>query len=286
MPMTIQKKQVLLFSGSLLIHAIVCILAGALNWFNQFMIVPIAGAITISIVYSQWTKRWYWLVLAIIPFYLVYVAPDIIFGAPQTYPIWIIGLLCCTLTILLLRIQYRSVSVVGIVAVIAILGRFFFMPSYFAFLDTEKNPEKYRLENVSIKDSVNKNVSFNEQRGKIILVDIWNSACGICIEKFPELQKLYDKYKADSNIRVFALDIPVDRPGDRELVQKQAAPYSFPKLFFTDRNEADKLYINGVPLVLIFDRNMKCRYAGGLNTGMNIFIGNAETIIENLKQEP
>ncbi len=282
--MTVQKKQQLLFSGLVFIHTMVCILAGAINWFNQFMIVPIAGAFTISIVYTKLTKKWYWVASAVIPFYLVFVPFSIQYGS--SYPIWIVGLLCCTLTILLLRMRYRSVSVVGIVVAIAILGRFFFMPSYFAFLDTEKNPEKYQLENVNIKDSADKNISFAELRGKIILVDIWNSGCGICIEKFPELQKLYEKYKADSNIKVLALDIPIDRPGDRELVQKQAAPYSFPKLFFANKNEADKLYINGVPLILIFDRNMKCRYAGGLNTGMNIFIGNAERIIENLKQEP
>jgi hypothetical protein len=63
-------------------------------------------------------------------------------------------------------------------------------------------------------------------------------------------------------------------------------PYSFEKMYFLNEKEHRKFSNEEVPLVLILDKKGVCRYAGSLNTGWNIFIGNARTIIRQLKKEP
>ena len=121
-------------------------------------------------------------------------------------------------------------------------------------------------------------------RGKVLLFDIWHSACYPCIKKFPEVQALYDEYKDDTLVKIISLNLPLERDSGVRPT-RFTDPYSFSKMYFLNQEEYEKFSIQNVPLVLILDKNMKCRYAGQLNSGWNIFIGNARRIINRLKNE-
>lgn len=65
----------------------------------------------------------------------------------------------------------------------------------------------------------------SEQRGKVVILNIWASWCGPCKEEMPALQAYYDKYKAKGLV---VLAISMDEPRDGAEVRKVAQTYSFP----------------------------------------------------------
>jgi hypothetical protein len=121
-------------------------------------------------------------------------------------------------------------------------------------------------------------------KGKVLVFDIWHSACYLCIKKFPEVQALYDDFKGDSSVRIISLNLPLEKDKGKRPT-KFSDSYTFEKMYFLDENEYAKFSDYEVPLFLIIDKNGQCRFAGQLNSGWNIFIGNARRIINKLKNE-
>ena len=155
------------------------------------------------------------------------------------------------------------------------------MPNNFSRLSEKPEPERYQIQNAILVDRNNQRINLDQLKGKIVLFDVWSSSCLICIQKFPDLQKLVDKYRNDTLVRFIALNMPLKRDNGIK-PEKHTNKYTFEKMFFATEEEAKKLSITSVPLVLIFDKDLKCRYAGGLNFGWNIFLGNVENIINQL----
>jgi thiol-disulfide isomerase/thioredoxin len=113
------------------------------------------------------------------------------------------------------------------------------------------NGSKYQLTN--LKD-------------KIIILDFWNSGCGYCFKSFPITSEKYSKYRSDSCIRLFAINIPLK--GDSlntpfNIINN--LKYEFPVL--VDRNFFAKkiLKIYSVPTVLIM-KNKIIYYRGTINS--------------------
>lgn len=55
-----------------------------------------------------------------------------------------------------------------------------------------------QMPNVTISNIVNskyKRASFSDYKGKVVLLDFWNSWCSSCVEAFPEIDSLQRQYK-------------------------------------------------------------------------------------------
>lgn len=99
-------------------------------------------------------------------------------------------------------------------------------------------------------------------RGKIVLVDFWATTCGTCIQAFPRIKDVYDRYKH----RGFeVVSVCLDAEAERRKVEKAERNL---KLTWTTL-AADSLWpelkkrygYNGVPQYMLLDRNGK-RVAG------------------------
>lgn len=132
-------------------------------------------------------------------------------------------------------------------------------------------------------DENGKPLDLKKADGKIIVLDIWNSSCGICIKKFPDFEKLKNEFSKDSSIVFYTLNLPMKRFIEKKKeVEKYTNPYSFGKLY-ADDNVQKQLNINSVPQYMIIDKNKKVRYLGSLNTGTLEFYNNFYSIIEKIK---
>lgn len=279
------KKNLFLVTVLIILHTGINLLAGALGWYNQLLVVTSTGATAIWITHSKLSRDWRLSTFVVLPFYLIYVPASIYLRSYPTYPIWIFGIIVCCCTYLLLQFQAKRIMTLTLLLFLIAIGRLIVMPNNFSFIDQERDLEQYSLSGVKIVDNKEQQVSLSKLKDKVVLLDIWHSSCGICIRKFPELQELHDYYRNDTNVIIWCLNKPLAKDnGTRP--EKWVRPYSFQSLYFADEKEADKLHVGSVPLVLIFDKKHQCRYAGTLNMGWNIFIGNAKTIINRLKNEP
>jgi len=117
-------------------------------------------------------------------------------------------------------------------------------------------PEVQMVNSAALKKAV------AAQKGKVVLVNLWATWCGPCVEEFPDLVKLDEKYRSKGLV-VLGGSMDEPRDGDKvvEFVTKQKA--GFPVYLrkggdvdsFVDA--LDKNWTGAVPTTLLFDRNGK-----------------------------
>jgi len=87
--------------------------------------------------------------------------------------------------------------------------------NYFNYLDdqgtfsgrTEKTMKGGWITYTKDRDTLN--VDF--YKDKIILLDFWNTSCGVCFKKFPDLERIYRKYQYHNDFVLQSVNIPIDR---------------------------------------------------------------------------
>jgi thiol-disulfide isomerase/thioredoxin len=101
-------------------------------------------------------------------------------------------------------------------------------------------------------------------KGKIVVVDVWATWCAPCIERFPHMVQLHDQYK-DKGVQFVSMS--VDDHEDKSAVEKARQfiiqqKADFPN-YLMDENimqAFDKLGVQGIPAVFLYDRTGKLRY--------------------------
>ena len=100
-----------------------------------------------------------------------------------------------------------------------------------------------------------------------IVLDVWYSGCGVCIDQMPEIQALYDEYKDNSKIKVvslFACLLKGETISDGyEIVKDRECNfpvYAIPK----DSPILTRCEIDTYPRILILDKNRTVIFQGNL----------------------
>jgi thiol-disulfide isomerase/thioredoxin len=120
-------------------------------------------------------------------------------------------------------------------------------------------------------------VSDESLAGKIIILDFWHTKCGVCFEKFPQVQAAYDRYRTDPSVNILAVDKPLeeDRPGEAFKVIK-AEGYAFQTVVSKDENMPENFGVQVYPTTFVIDREGEIVYKGGIE--------GAVKMVEELKQ--
>lgn len=177
---------------------------------------------------------------------------------------------------------------IGVVYLLFIVTSTALLPNYYIWRDENKSEYEIiekELPELILFDERGNLVDLKKMDNKIIVIDIWNSSCGICIKKFPDFEKLKNEFSEDSSVLFYTLNLPMKRFEEKKQdVEKYTNPYSFEKLY-ADKNVQALLKINAVPQYMIIDKNKKVRYLGSLNTGTFEFYNNFYSIIEKIKND-
>jgi thiol-disulfide isomerase/thioredoxin len=102
-----------------------------------------------------------------------------------------------------------------------------------------------------------KQVSLDQYKGQVVMINFWASWCGPCRQEMPILEKLHGKYKPMG----FSM-IGVNVEPDSSLATNwlKSTPVTFPILFDT-KSEVSKLYaVAGMPSTVIIDRKGNLRW--------------------------
>lgn len=108
-------------------------------------------------------------------------------------------------------------------------------------------------------------ISDNNFQSKIVLLDFWTTTCGVCFEKFPQVQTVYEKYRNDSSVVILAANKPIeeDKPNQAfEMIREEG--YSFPVVVTKDEDLAEKFGVKGFPTTFVINRNGQIVYKGDI----------------------
>lgn len=91
-------------------------------------------------------------------------------------------------------------------------------------------------------------VLLGDDPSKVYVIDCWNMGCGFCLEKMPEFQQLYERYRENDRIVFCALNIRDTPEAVRRLFEKEGI--SVPAAI-CERETALRLGVKAVPTYLI-----------------------------------
>lgn len=106
--------------------------------------------------------------------------------------------------------------------------------------------------------TANGNVSLNELRGKVVLVDFWASWCGPCRESFPWMADMLAKY-GSKGLAIVAVNLDKDRELAERFLEKYPAP--FVVAFDPAGKTAEAFHVQAMPSSFIVGRNGTVVYA-------------------------
>jgi peroxiredoxin len=101
------------------------------------------------------------------------------------------------------------------------------------------------------------NLHLKDQRGRVVMVNFWATWCGPCRQEMPQLNRLFEKYRA-SGFVLLGVNVDDDSSKAKEVASKLGV--TFPVLLDTDKT-VSKLYdLSTMPSTVIIDRDGKVRY--------------------------
>ncbi|HVG42566.1 MAG TPA: TlpA disulfide reductase family protein [Chitinophagaceae bacterium] len=130
----------------------------------------------------------------------------------------------------------------------------------------------------ALLDMDGKNVSIQDLKGKVVVVDFWATWCGPCKASFPGMQKMVNKYKDDGNVKFVFID--TWEKGDDK--KKAAADfitsnkYTFHVLMDNDDKVVEQFKVEGIPTKFVIDKSGIIRFK---SVG---FDGSDDKLIEEL----
>ncbi|MBC9910880.1 TlpA family protein disulfide reductase [Chitinophaga varians] len=111
--------------------------------------------------------------------------------------------------------------------------------------------------NFAGEDTNGKKVTFNELKGKVVVVDVWATWCGPCKAELPHLQKLEEELRGRN---VTFVGYSVDETKDKEKWSAFVKEKDMKgvQLFGAGWSEITKFYdIKGIPRFMVFDQQGK-----------------------------
>ena len=115
-------------------------------------------------------------------------------------------------------------------------------------------------------------LTLSDFKGKYLLFDCWCTSCGVCYREMPDMQQLYDEYKQNPEVEMYAVHFINFTKRANTPYEDYSTGYgilqgkfSFPCLSFDDSENTElESIVKVFPTVLIFDKQSKLVFRGDI----------------------
>ena len=151
------------------------------------------------------------------------------------------------------RIDYRSITI-AIVVVLALSGfiALRYKDAFINYLKPAAVAVGRPAPDFTASDMNGRTVRLADNRGKIVLLNIWATWCPPCVDEMPSLEKLYQEFK-DQNFALMAVSIDSDGITAVAPFMKKHG-LTFPALIDSQAAIQTSYEITGVPETFIIDK--------------------------------
>jgi peroxiredoxin len=111
--------------------------------------------------------------------------------------------------------------------------------------------QKIKAQNFILKDLEGNDVSLEDYRGKIILLNFWATWCLPCRVEMPSMEKLYQEYK-NKGFSILAIDMQED--ADTVRAFKEQYKLNFPILLDSDGSVGQFYGVRSIPATYLVNR--------------------------------
>ena len=134
-----------------------------------------------------------------------------------------------------------------------------------------KNPKIY--EDVTFRDSNQKEVSLADFKGKLIILNFWATWCAPCKKEMPSLDDLQSNIKLN-NLKIFAINIGQEDISKSKIFFKELNIKNLDIYIDAPITLAKKFALRGVPTTIIFNKEGKefARIMGSIDFSDEEFI--------------
>lgn len=119
-------------------------------------------------------------------------------------------------------------------------------------------------------------LTWNQLKGKVVLIDFWGVWCGPCRRAIPHLKELAAKHEADGLV---VIGVHTDNDADKGPDYVREESIAYPVAFDANNKVIPRFYVDSYPDYYLIDRSGKLRFADLAN-------GEVDRAVEMLLAEP
>jgi thiol-disulfide isomerase/thioredoxin len=135
-------------------------------------------------------------------------------------------------------------------------------------------------------------VSAQQLRGRVVVLDFWATWCGPCRRELPEIERLYERFEGRRDVVFYAIDGgQTDTPGAQGDSPEQAREYfrkggyRIPLARDPEGGLERSLSVSGYPTLLVLDRAGRVRFRHVGFIGSEDLVGKLVALMESLLAE-
>jgi len=136
-----------------------------------------------------------------------------------------------------------------------------------ALLPSDNKALGIRAPEFSVDDLEGKPLSLSALKGKVLVLNLWATWCGICQQEMPALDRLYSQLKDRDDFAMLA--VCIDYEGDQSKVASlmEKGGYHFPVMIDPSGKLGDTYGLHGVPTTYVIDHSGRIVWsvAGGFD---------------------
>ena len=118
-------------------------------------------------------------------------------------------------------------------------------------LALSKNPKIY--EEIVFKDSSGEDVSLDDFKGKLLILNFWATWCAPCRKEMPSLDSLQSNSNFD-NLKIFPINLGQENLSKSDSFFKEIGIQNLDIYFDAPITLAKKLSLRGVPTTILFNK--------------------------------